>query len=434
MRYSTLSEWLAWQETLHPAKIALGLERVRVVLDRMALAPLPPVVTVAGTNGKGSCVAMLEAMLRAAGHRVGAYTSPHLLRYNERVRLDGQAAGDEQLCAAFARVDAAREDVSLTYFEFGTLAALDLFAREGLDAVILEVGMGGRLDAVNVIDPEVAVITTVDIDHAAWLGGDRESIATEKAGVFRSGRPAIYGDSNIPAAVAAKARALHAPLYRLGLEFGFEAEPEEWSWWGPSGRLRKLPLPRLVGPFQLKNAATALMALAALHGRLPTDERALRQGLPRIELMGRLQALDAQGLRLCDVAHNPQAAAALAEGLRSLPCPGHTHAVLGMLADKDVSGVVAAMKDSVDVWHLAGLDGERGAPVDQLAMRAHAVLDRGPVHEYETVAAALQGAWAAAGSLDRIVVFGSFYTVAAAMAPENAGWRAPPCDEQVLVR
>ena len=434
MRYSTLSEWLAWQETLHPTKIALGLERVRVVLDRMALAPLPPVVTVAGTNGKGSCVAMLEAMLRAADHRVGAYTSPHLLRYNERVRLDGQVVGDEQLCAAFARVDAAREDVSLTYFEFGTLAALDLFAREELDAVILEVGMGGRLDAVNVIDPEVAVITTVDIDHAAWLGGDRESIAAEKAGVFRAGRPAIYGDSNIPAAVVARARALHAPLYRLGHEFGIEAEPAGWSWWGPAGRLRKLPPPRLVGPFQLKNAATALMALAALHGRLPVGEHALRQGLSRVELMGRLQALDGQGLRLCDVAHNPQAAAALAEGLRALPCPGRTHAVLAMLADKDVSGVVAAMKDSVDVWHLAGLDGERGASVEQLAMRVHAVLDRGPVRDYETVAAALHGAWTAVGSLDRIVVFGSFHTVAAALAPENALWRAPSHHEQVSAR
>lgn len=426
MRYSTLSDWLAWQETLHPAKIAMGLERVRAVLERMRVAPLPAVITVGGTNGKGSCVAMLEAILRAGGHRVGAYTSPHLQRYNERVRIDGALAGDEALCEAFARVDAAREGVSLTYFEFGTLAALDLFARAGLDAVILEVGMGGRLDAVNVVDADVAVVTTVDIDHVAWLGGDRETIAAEKAGILRAGRPAIYGDSSIPVAVAAQARALHSPLFRLGWEFGFERDRTGWNWWGPGVRHDRLPLPRLAGPFQLKNAAAALMALAALDGRLAVDERALREGLSRVELMGRLQAFDAKALRLCDVAHNPQAAAALADGLRALPPAGRTHAVLAMLEDKDAAGVVAALQGVVDEWHLAGLQVERGASVAQLAERLRSVLGAQPVRGYDTVPAALHGAAAAAGAAGRVVVFGSFYTVAAALAPENAAWRTLP--------
>lgn len=423
MRFTTLDEWLHWQEGLHPAKIDLGLERTRMVLEQMGLAQPPyAVITVGGTNGKGSCVAMLEAVLSAAGYRVGAYTSPHLLRYNERVRVDRVMVGDADLCEAFARVEQARQDITLTYFEFGTLAALDLFSRAGLDIVILEVGMGGRLDAANVLDADVAVVTTVAIDHAQWLGPDRERIGTEKAGIFRRGRPAVYGDADPPASVAAHARDLGATLHCLGRKFGYEREAGGWSWWYKEHRHHELPLPRLRGPHQLKNAATALMALELLGPRFPVGRQAMQTGLIAADLPGRLQFMDEQGLRLCDVAHNPQAAAALAEGLTHLPCAGQTHAVVGMLADKDMAGVARAMAGLVDVWHVAGLSCERGAAAEQLAQQVRSVVREQPVHDYATVSAALAGAVGKAGAADRIVVFGSFHTVAAALAPRNEAW------------
>lgn len=424
MRYSTLSDWLSWQETLHPAKIDLGLERVRAVLQRMGLEHPPyALITVGGTNGKGSCVAMLEAILHAAGYRVGAYTSPHLLRYNERVRMDRVMASDAALCEAFARVDAAREEISLTYFEFGTLAALDVFSRGGLDVAVLEVGMGGRLDAVNVLDADVAVVTTVGLDHTAWLGAERESIGAEKAGIFRAGRVAVYGDTDPPSSVVEHARTLNAPLLRFGRDFGYEPEATPaWSWWGKGQRRHTLPLPRLRGPYQLKNAATAIMALELLKTRLPVAQQALRLGLSTVDLPGRLQLMDERALRICDVAHNPQAAAALAEGLRNLPCAGRTHAVVAMLVDKDMVGVAGALAGSVDVWHVAGLTVERGASARELAAQLRVVADGQEIHEYATLTAAFTGAAEAAGSADRILVFGSFYTVAAALEPGNAAW------------
>lgn len=423
MRYSTLADWLAWQETLHPAKIDLGLERVRAVLRHMGLEyPSYALITVGGTNGKGSCVAMLEAILNSAGYRVGAYTSPHLLRYNERVRVDCAMAGDAALCEAFARVDEARRDITLTYFEFGTLAALDIFARAGLDIAILEVGMGGRLDAVNVLDADVSVVTTVDIDHTAWLGSDREQIGREKAGIFRAGRPALYGDANPPSTIVEYARTLGAELHCFGRDFGYERAAAGWSWWGFNRRRHVLPLPRLRGAYQLKNAATAVTALELLRHRLPVGQQALRIGLSTVDLPGRLQVMDDRGLRICDVAHNPQAATALAEGLRSLPCKGKTHAVIAMLADKDSIGMARALAETVDVWHVAGLACERGATVRQLAPQIRVVAGERSVYEYATVSAALAGAGRAAGNADRIVVFGSFYTVAEAMESRNNDW------------
>ncbi|MEJ2651928.1 MAG: bifunctional tetrahydrofolate synthase/dihydrofolate synthase [Gammaproteobacteria bacterium] len=424
MRYSSLGEWLAWQETLHPAKIDLGLERVRAVAQRMGIEQPPyTLITVGGTNGKGSCVAMLEAMLHAAGYRVGAYTSPHLLRYNERVRIDRAVVGDTALCEAFGRVDAARRDISLSYFEFGTLAALDIFSRAALDAVVLEVGMGGRLDAVNVMAPDVAVVTTVAVDHSAWLGTDREQIGAEKAGIFRVGRPAVYGDTGPPASVVECARDLNVPLLGLGRDFGYEPGGMTWSWWGMGQRRHTLPVPRLRGSYQLKNAAAAITALDVLKSRLPVGLQALRVGLSTVDLPGRLQVLDEKALRICDVAHNPQAAAALALGLSELPCTGRTHAVLAMLADKDLTGVVRALADTVHVWHVAGLDVERAAAAGRLAAQVRAVGGAQAVHEYETLPAALAGAGAAVGPIDRIVVCGSFYTVAAALESGADGWR-----------
>ena len=425
MRYSTLADWLSWQETLHPAKVDLGLDRLRVVLERMGLEHPPyALITVAGTNGKGSCVAMLEAILHAAGYRVGAYTSPHLLRYNERIRIERATVSDAALCEAFARVDAARGDISLTYFEFGTLAALDIFFRAGLDAVVLEVGMGGRLDAVNVLDPDVAVVTTVAIDHSAWLGSDREQIGAEKAGIFRTGQAAVYGDADPPFSVMEHARALNISLQCLGRDFGHEPEAGSWSWWGIGQRQRRhtLPLPRLRGPYQLNNAAAAITALELLKPRLPVGQQAVRLGLSSVELPGRLQLMDERALRICDVAHNVQAATALAAGLHNLPCAGRTHGVVAMLAEKDATGVARALADTVDVWHVAGLSVERGASAAQMVAQVRAVVEGEAVTEYAEVSMALEGAVAAAGPADRIVVFGSFYTVAVALAPHNDGW------------
>jgi len=423
MRYSTLADWLAWQETLHPAKIDLGLDRLRLVLQRMGLEhPLYALITVGGTNGKGSCVAMLEAILHAAGYRVGAYTSPHLLRYNERVRVECTAVSDAALCEAFAHVDAARGDISLTYFEFGTLAALDIFSRAGLDAVVLEVGMGGRLDAVNVLDPDVAVVTTVAIDHNAWLGSDREQIGAEKAGIFRAGRAAVYGDADPPASVVDRARSLNVSLQCLGRDFGYQRAAVGWSWWGMGLHRHTLPLPRLRGPYQLNNAATAIMALELLKSRLPVGQQALRLALSNVDLPGRLQLMDERALRICDVAHNVQAAAALAAGLYNLPCEGRTHGVVAMLADKDVSGVANALADTIHVWHVAGLSVERGASAEHMAAQVRAVAGGQVVNEYAEVSKALEGAVATAGPADRIVVFGSFYTVAVALAAHNDGW------------
>ena len=429
MRFPTLDAWLRWQETLHPAEIELGLERVSAVFARLRpeLAPgaFPcPVITVAGTNGKGSSVAMLEAILAAAGYRVGVYTSPHLLRYNERVRIAGAEAGDEALCVAFERIDQARGETSLTYFEFGTLAALDIFAAAALDVVVLEVGMGGRLDAVNILDPDVALITSIGIDHAQWLGNDREAIAREKGGILRKGRPGVYSGRDMPAALAQTAESLGAELNVLGREFTYHMRRSEWSWQSVEARRDALPLPALRGAHQLDNAAGVLMALACLADRLPVGQAAVRAGLLEARLPGRFEVLPGEVTRILDVAHNPEAAAALGEQLAGLPPVGKTRAVVGMLADKDHAGVFSAVADQVDQWYLADLQAPRGAKARQLAEVLGRVLEgRGgsaPVRCFDSVSDACAAAAADSQSGegpggDRIVVFGSFYTVAEAL-------------------
>ncbi len=414
MRFATLQEWLDWQETLHPSPMDLGLERVAAVHGRLFSAPLPcPVITVAGTNGKGSTVAMLEAILRAAGYRTGAYTSPHLFRYNERVRLDGGPADDATLCEAFAAVDAARGDTTLTYFEFGTLAALWCFHQAAPEVVILEVGMGGRLDAVNVVDPDVAVITTVDLDHVQWLGGDRDTIAGEKAGILRPGRPAVSSDPDTAAAIVETAAALGAPLHRLGAEYRVrERDDGAWDWLGPDGRARHaLPLPALRGAHQVRNAAGALMALELLAPRLPLPQAAVREGLQAVRLPGRLQVEPGAPTVVYDVAHNPQAARTLAAALAAMG-GGPLHAVLAMYADKDIQGVTAPLLPLVEHWHLAPLPPPRGASTRTLAQVLAAAGAR--CSEHASVAAALAAARAAVPAPGRVVVFGSFQTVEAA--------------------
>lgn len=418
MRFPTLDAWLAWQESLHPATIDLTLERVAEVWrNRGATPPAPVVITVAGTNGKGSCVAFLESILRCAGYRVGAYTSPHLLRYNERVRVDGIEASDAQLCAAFQRVDEARGEVTLTYFEFGTLAALDIFSQVALDAVVLEVGLGGRLDAVNIVDPDVALVTSIGIDHTQWLGPDREHIGREKAGVFRANRPAVCGDPDPPASLVDVASQLNVPLYTLGREFTVEADQAAWTWRGPHGAVRAgLSYPQLRGACQLQNAAGAVMVLALLKARLPISQSALRQGLAQASLPGRFQVLPIQPTTILDVAHNPDAAATLAASLRKHPCTGRTLAVFAMLADKDMVSVVRALDGVIDEWHGAPLTVPRGASALEVAAALDTAQPRGWVHIHSGVLDAFRDARARARPNDRIVVFGSFYTVSTLLA------------------
>lgn len=424
MRYTRLNDWLAWQETLHPKKIDPGLERSGEVLRRMGLKPPAyTVVTVGGTNGKGSSVAMLEAVFLAAGYRVGAYSSPHLLRYNERIRVNGVEADDGELCAAFARIDAARGAISLSYFEFGTLAAFDIFHRVELDVAVLEVGMGGRLDVVNLFDAGAALVTSVGLDHMEWLGPDRESIAAEKAKIFRPGRPAIYGESDPPQSLVAYAQEIAAPLYCFKRDFGYETQGQGWSWRGPARVIEALPLPRLQGSFQLQNAAAVLMTLETLAARLSVSEHDIRQGLVTVNLPGRFQVLTGAGraTRIFDVAHNPHAAAALACTLRERPCAGRTLAVFGMLADKDIAGVVREMRDEVDAWYAASLTVERGSPAERLAQHVRDVISEVEVYRHETVEQAYHAALLAAGAQDRVVVFGSFYTVAEALRQDYNG-------------
>lgn len=416
MRFSTLDDWLAWQEKLHHSAIDLGLDRVRRVFHAAGYGE-PPfiVITVAGTNGKGSSVAFLESILLAAGYRVGAYTSPHLVRYNERIRVNGREADDARIVAAFERIDRARGNISLTYFEFGTLAALDVFYDAGLDVVLLEVGMGGRLDAVNILDADVALITSIGVDHTEWLGSDREAIGREKAGILRPGRPAVCADPDPPGTLLQEAARRGAQLYRAGKDYGYEGGGAEWRWWGPETRLHALPLPALPGRVQLVNAAAVLMVMECLRDRLPVSRGAVRRGLLDVSLPGRFQMIPGDVEWILDVAHNPDAACALAGNLAARPVQGRTLAVLGMLADKDVEGLARSLKPHVDGWYAGGLACPRGLSGGALAARLRGG-DAFPVSVHASVAEACRAARSDAKPGDRVVVCGSFHTVAEAMA------------------
>lgn len=417
MRFTSLDEWLSWQETLHPTDIELGLERVATVFQQLhADNPPFPVITVAGTNGKGSSVAMLEAILLAAGYRVGTYTSPHLLTYNERVRLGGEPVDDVALMESFARIDAARQDTSLTYFEFATLAALDIFYRRLPDVVVLEVGLGGRLDAVNIIDPDVALITSISVDHAEWLGNDREAIAMEKAGIMRAGRPVVFSGRNIPNSLAEHALTLGASLSVLGRDFEYQPHQTDWQWQAAKQSAITLPKPALAGHHQLDNAAGVLMALSCLAQQLPVSESAMQQGLQAVSLPGRFQIITTDVTWVLDVAHNPDGVARLAELLAATPVSGRTLAVIGMMQDKDMPAVIKQLQAEVDAWYTANLSTPRSADANSLAE-----IIRSQTHEVEVVAcsdvfSACKAAKAAVRDDDRILVCGSFYTVAAALS------------------
>ncbi|MEQ7415178.1 bifunctional tetrahydrofolate synthase/dihydrofolate synthase [Xanthomonas campestris pv. campestris] len=417
---NTLSDWLAYIEQQHPQNIAMGLERVREVAARLQIAaPATHVIVVGGTNGKGSTVAFIEAIGRAAGWKVGAYTSPHLLRYNERVRIDGVEASDAQLVAAFVAVEAARGDTALTYFEFGTLAALWLLQQSALELAVLEIGLGGRLDAVNIIDADVAVITTVDIDHTDWLGEDREAIGAEKAGIIRGWKPVVLGEIDPPSSVLRRAYQLGANAIRAGSDYFHEPiDAQHWRWRDVAQTL-ELPMPALQAPVQLANAAAAIAALQALPVEVPAT--AWAQGVAAAQLPGRLQRVARDGVELMlDVGHNPQAARALAQALGTATPAGTTVALYAALADKDVQGVVEALAGCVDQWALAGLEGARGQSAEALRARLQGTA-AAQAACHGDVADALRAVLAGAQPGDRVLVFGSFHTVADALQALHSG-------------
>jgi dihydrofolate synthase/folylpolyglutamate synthase len=409
----TLQEWLDWCEQLHPVAIDMGLDRVKTVADRMALRFDCPVITVAGTNGKGSTCAMLEAVLLQAGYRTGVYTSPHLVHFEERCRLHGESASAEAFAEAFAAVEAVRGDVSLTYFEFSTLAILRLMAQAHLDVAILEVGLGGRLDAVNIIDADCAVITSIDLDHMAILGKDRERIGFEKAGIMRGGRPVIVSDPVPPQSVIDHAASVGAELWLFGRDFNFSGDKQQWAWAGRDRRYSGMAYPALRGANQLINAAGVLAALEALRQRIPITAQAVRNGLAMVELPGRFQIVPGQPVLVLDVAHNPHSVAALAANLDAMGFYPTTHAVFGAMADKDLLPMLQKVNPMVDKWYFTDLPLPRAAKAADLQHAWQAQNTRTDVASsaHADPMQALQAAIEAADPADRIVVFGSFYTV-----------------------
>jgi dihydrofolate synthase/folylpolyglutamate synthase len=416
----SLSGWLVKLESLHPKAIDMGLGRVAKVRDRLGISFNCPVIIVGGTNGKGSTCAMLESILLQAGYSVGLYTSPHLLRFNERARIGGEAVSDEALVEQFAAVEAQRGDVSLTYFEYTTLAVLRLFAQAKLDVVILEVGLGGRLDAVNIVDADVAIVTSVDIDHTEYLGSTREAIGFEKAGIFRAGQAAICGDPVPPATLVAYAEKIGADLWLLGRDFNYSGDKQQWAYGGRSQRRHSLAYPALRGANQLLNASAALAALEALRHRLPVGAQEVRSGLALVSLPGRFQVLPGRPTVILDVAHNPHATATLAQNLDNMGFFPYTYAVFGAMQDKDIDGIIAQIKGRVDHWCVTDLPLPRAASAALLAGRLLAAgvqpgIDpdsEWSVTQYVSPAAAYQNARSRAAENDRIVAFGSFVTVA----------------------
>jgi dihydrofolate synthase/folylpolyglutamate synthase len=421
---TTLDTWLERIERLHSRPIDLTLDRVREVAQRLGLRFSCPTFIIGGTNGKGSTCAMLDAILRAAGYRVGLYTSPHLLRFNERAQIDGVVASDAALIGQFEAVDAARGATTLTYFEFTTLAVLRLFQAQRLDAMVLEIGLGGRLDAVNIIDADCSILTSVDIDHTSYLGPTRESIGFEKAHIFRRGRPAICAEPRPPTSVLEVAHQLGADLWLAGRDFSYEGDRVQWTFRGRTGRRASLPYPALRGANQVLNASSALAALEALSDRLPVSQQAVREGLLTVEIPARFQVLPGRPTVVLDVAHNPHAAAVLATNLDNMGFFPRTHAVFGMLRDKDVAGVIARLGARIDRWHVGPTPGARGADSTWLATfvrNASGEASEPSVQEYAALADAYNAALAEVEVDDRIVVFGSFTTVAEVMRARASG-------------
>jgi dihydrofolate synthase/folylpolyglutamate synthase len=411
-RFESLDAWLHWQEQLHPRPIDLGLERVAEVYRRMGLdSSIKPTVTVAGTNGKGSCIAFLEAIYRAQGYKVGAYTSPHILRYNERIRIDGQSVSDAAICKAFTRIDSLRADTSLSYFEFGTLTALDLFAASGVEVRLLEVGLGGRLDAVNIVDADAAIVTTIGIDHVDWLGHDVEAIGKEKAGIFRRGVPAIIGDACPPNSVLQSAANKQALLMQLGAGFHYSKNANSWDWHSPEMQLLNLPEPIFKGEHQYRNASAVLMAVTALQPRLPVSASAVHAGLQSAQLKGRFQLITGDVPVLLDVGHNPQAVKTLVDYLHSAFPLVKIHAVFAMMKDKDIAGVLSVMRNQVESWYLAPLKNPRAAGEELMKIYFQQAEIEHVIGGFADFSATFNAARHKARPGELILIFGSFFLV-----------------------
>jgi dihydrofolate synthase/folylpolyglutamate synthase len=414
--YKNLHDWLCYIEQRYICRIDLGLERIRKVAVKLKITSFScPIVVVAGTNGKGSCVAYLESILSAAGYKVGSYTSPHLLHFNERVHINGKEIDDWNLCNAFTVIDKVCKDAQLTYFEFVTLAALYIFKLNSLDILLLEIGLGGRLDAVNIIDADIAVITTVAIDHIEYLGNDRELVGYEKAGIVRDSKPVVCGDFKPPESVIQRAKFLKAPLYCLGREFGYSiTNDSSWRWYSGNTKLNNLPLPSL----SLQSAATSLMVIILLQPWLSITKKAIISGLKNVFLPGRFQCLSNERSIILDVAHNPEAAAFLAIQIASIPCEGHTLAVVGMLKDKDILGTLQPMTHLINAWYFGDLNVPRGAKAEHLEKYLRD-LSKQQCYTYKSISEAYNQAVANCTKKDRILVFGSFYTVAEVLKEVN---------------
>ena len=428
MRFNSLNAWLDWQSTLNPAEIDLGLDRIAGVLQGMGLANQfeCPLIMVAGTNGKGSTVSLLESIASSAGLKAACYTSPHIIRYNERIKINGEDIDDDSLCQSFERIDQARGEIALTYFEFGTLAAIDLFMRAEPDLVIMEIGLGGRLDAVNVMEPDVSVITSIAVDHTDWLGDNREDIAREKAGIMREHKPVICAEPDVPDSLLEVAKQKSTDFFQLNQQYKVEPlSSAEWSLQSPFGNMQNLPRPALQGEFQMANAATAIVALQALQARFVIDSEHIRQGLLNVQLRGRFETLYDQPLVITDVAHNPHAVDSLVAQLQSQTVKGVTRIVIAMLADKPVDEVLSLLLPVADYWYSAGLEtASRGLSAQIMSDKIEHLLNENeslaqPSLDVKlcpelTVKAAIDAAMRDADPQDRIVILGSFYTVAAA--------------------
>jgi dihydrofolate synthase/folylpolyglutamate synthase len=440
MHFNTLKEWLDWQTSLNPQEIKLGLNRIRTVAQRLNLLHPPfPIISVAGTNGKGSSIALLDAILSAAGYRVGRYTSPHLLRYNERICIGGIEASDQEISQVFELIEEMRKTVPLTFFEFGTLAAMLIFQQQKIDLALLEVGLGGRLDAVNIFDADIALVTAIDIDHVDWLGHDRESISFEKAGIFRAQHPAVCSDAKPPQRLIKHAAQLETPLFYLTNDFAYNKNNHQtWNWhqiekqteknhlsekqrFLKKGGFLNLPTPQMPGDFQLQNAAGVLMVLTLLNHqkKFLIPESAIHQGLKNVKIPGRFQILPGRITRILEVTHNPLSAKVLADLLRQHPCQGKTHALVGMLKDKDIASVLSIMQDSIDYWHIAPLKVPRAATPVYLSNYLTAIGIHHIMLHSSSITKAYEYLLAKIPDGDRIIVFGSFYTVAEALRVET---------------
>ena len=412
---ASLADWLSYLETLHPQAIEMGLARIARVRSDLSLIPSFPIIIVGGTNGKGSVCTMLESILHCAGYRVGCYISPHLLQYNERVRIGKKNIDDKSLCEAFAQINSVRQysNTSLTYFEFGTLAAVLCFMQAQVDVAILEVGLGGRLDAVNIFDADCSILTSIDFDHMDYLGDSREKIGFEKAAIFRENRPAICAELDIPQSVSQHAGQTGAVFYRLGKEFGYAIRENQWDFWDQKSNRLALPLPILRGEKQVQNASACLMALNTLCNLLPVSMNNIRQGLLEAVIPGRFQVISTQPMIILDVAHNPAAAIVLAKNLASTKPNGRTYAVFAMLRDKDIQGVIQVLKEHIDCWLVATILTPRAAPSEYLLNELDQAGIKGEHQrlQFDGCAEAFVFACEQAGKNDRICVFGSFYTV-----------------------